>query len=585
MPLLKNAVSWLLGEEKAGGSIEQRSSLENPQTPLSYPAEWLLDLFNGGRTDSGIRVSEMTAFQVSTFLACCDLIAAAVSSMPVHVYEQTVLKSGRAVRRAAYEHELYDLIHYEPNEEMSRMVAFKAYMLHCLAWGNGYQEVQRDAGNGVVAFWPRNPYKTAPYRVRQRTRLNPEPWRPFPSVLEAGTLCYRTTDGIEQGDDSDVGASVGGGRLIVAQDMLAIPGISFDGRIGQSVVQLARQTLGLALATEKYGAKYFSNFARPGGILEMPANVSEPQKLAARNTWQESQGGENAHRTAVLSPGWKFIPVSNNPEEAQAVETKQDLRQQICAMLHVPPHMVGEIDKGRSNTEQLAQEFVTYALHPWLTAIKLEWCRKLFPGKQGRGVDRRYLIDFDRSDMLRPDAASREKYYSTGRQWGFLCANDVRGMENLNPIDHPSGEDFWMPVNMTLAETPLNPNSQDGAGKGVKPADTASARLFARVWDDAAGRVNARDRRDAVAFDRAFRPVLASIVDQWRDVARRDMDIAEIPQVETDEMVRQYLAGLQQRWSDAIDVQDEYSRANRSIRVAVYREAAAAKAKEPAIVH
>src|ERR1700739_4640415 len=101
------------GDKPSFVDYEMRSSLENPQTPLSYPAEWLLDIFNGGRTDSGIRVSELTALQVITFLACVDLIAGKIASLPIHVYERAVGKSGRAAHRVAYEHDYYDLIHIE----------------------------------------------------------------------------------------------------------------------------------------------------------------------------------------------------------------------------------------------------------------------------------------------------------------------------------------------------------------------------------------------------------------------------------------------------------------------------------------
>jgi HK97 family phage portal protein len=269
--------------------LETRSSLENPQTPLSFPAEWLLDMFNGGRTDAGIRVSELTAFQCTTFLACVDLISGSIASLPKHVFERTIVANGRASHRIAYEHGLYDLVNLEPNDEMSRFVFDKAYMAHVLAWGNGYAEVQRDAGNAAVAVWPRNPYKTRPHRLTSAVRLEAEDWRPFPVNLPAGALVYRTTDGVDQYDNSNLDASRGEDRIIPKEDMLHVPGLAFDGRIGQSVVWMARNVLGLALATEKFGAKYFANFARPSGILEGP-NMTGPAKDVAKNSWMEAQG-------------------------------------------------------------------------------------------------------------------------------------------------------------------------------------------------------------------------------------------------------------------------------------------------------
>jgi len=579
MALLTGVFSGLLTDLR-----EKRSGLENPQTPLSYPAEWLLDIWNGGRTDSGIRVSELTAFQVSTFLACCDLIAGAIASLPLHVYERQISKvTGRAIHQAAYDHDLYDLIHVDPNEEMSRSVMLKAHMLHGLAWGNAYIELQRDSGNGVVAMWPRNPYKTKPYRVCQKTVLEPVAWRPYPVTLQAGELCYQTTDGLEQYDESEIDHNLGGSRLIAAADMLAVPGLSFDGRIGQSTVWLARQTLGLALATEKFGAKYFANYARPGGILTLPVNLKDDAKEAAKRSWQEAQGGENSHRVAVMPPGFEWKPMSNNPEESQTIETRRHVRSEICAILHVPPHMVGDVDKGRANTEQLAQEFIQYALQPWLTAIKLEWKRKLFP-PTSRGKNP-YFVDFDLSDMLRPDAASREKYFATGRQWGFLNANDCRAVEKLNPIEDESGEQFWMPVNMTLATTPLDPSSQDGAGNG-KP-DAMRSHMF-RVFEDCAGRIAARDKRDLKAFEGIFGALLDAIRLDCRHSARREMSLDDFPSRETERAIADYLGGLRDRWAAGVpsdQIEPEFRKAWNTIRIAVYREAAAAKAKEPSIVH
>ncbi len=582
MALLTGVFSELLAEQRS--LIERRSSLENPQTPLSYPAEWLLDAWGGGRTDSGIRVSELTAFQVSTFLSCCDLIAGAIASLPFHVYERKISKvTGRSIHAAAYDHELYDLVHVEPNDEMSRSVMIKASLLHGLAWGNSYIELQRDAGNGVSAMWPRNPYKTKPYRVFQKMVLEPVAWRPYPVTLQPGQLCYQTTDGLDQYDESEIDQKLGGGRLIAAEDMLAVPGLSFDGRIGQSTVWLARQTLGLALATEKFGAKYFSNYARPGGILTAPAQMTEPQREQAKRSWQEAQGGENSHRTAMLPSGWEWKPMSNNPEEAQSVETQKQIDRRICAILHVPPHMVGDVDKGRSNTEQLAQEFIQYALQPWLTAIKLEWKRKLFP-RTSRGKNP-YFVDFDLSDMLRPDAASREKYFATGRQWGFLNANDCRAVEKLNPIEDKSGEEFWMPINMTLATTPLDPSSQDGAGNG-KP--DAKRGLMFRMFEDCAGRLAARDKRDLKAVEGIFGSLLDAMHVDCRYDARREMSLGEFPSKESDRAIADYLGGLRDRWAAGVpaeQVEPEFRRAWNTIRIAVYREAGAAKAKEPSVVH
>lgn len=591
MALQTGIFSTLLTEQRNRVAPEQRSSLENPQTPLSYPAEWLLDIFNGGRTDSGIRVSELTAFQASYFLACVDLISGSIAATPAHVYERKIVANGRAAHTIAYDHGLYDMINLEPNEEMSKFVFTKAYMAHVLAWGNGYAEIQRDGGNAPVALWPRNPYKTRPHRLASPMRLDPVPWRPFPVALPAGSLVYRTTDGLDEMDHTDNDAERPGvARFIPVEDMMHVPGLAFDGRIGQSVVWLARQTIGLALATEKFGAKYYANFARPGGILELPSLTPEARDKA-KQSWMEAQGGENAHRVAAMPPGTKFTPMSNKPQESQAVEMEDRLRNKIAAVFHVPPRLVGDNEKGGKNSaEQDGQEFQQITLAPWFAALRMEWKRKLFPSRGiGRTPRSRFYVDFDLTDWQRPDAASREKFYASGRQWAYLNTNDIRAFEKLNPIEEPWAEDYWMPINMTLADTPLDPNHQDGDGDGDKPDDPAAARYikhYSRLFRDAFGRVLARESRDLKLISGAFGPVLFSVRDAWFDMAASQLRVAAKPGADTDRFVGEYLGAMLTRAGDwkveSVDgtAEAELRRAIHALRIAAYREAATLKAKQ-----
>jgi len=587
---------------------EIRSSLENPQTPLSMPAEWLLDIFNGGRTDAGIRVSELTAFQVVTFLTCVDLISGSIAALPFHIYERSLLpESGRAVNRVAYEHLLYNMIHGEPNEEMSRHTFTKTYCAHYLVWGNAYAEIQRDGDNSAMALWPRNPAKTRPYRLLQKQTFQAEPWRPFPVTKPAGALVYRTTDGLDDVDRSDTGAqSVQPERTIMPEDMLHVPGLALDGRIGQSVVYLARNTLGLALATEKFGSKYFANYARPGGILEMPANIAPEAREQAKKSWMEAQGGENSNRVAVLPPGFKWQQTSNSPEDAQSKDLQAFLRNQICAFFHVPPHMAGDVDRSRSNTEQMAQEFVSLALTPVMQAIKQEFKRKLFPNTGvGRKPINNFHVDFDLHYILRPDAASREKYYATGRQWGFLNTNMILELERLNPINEDWAEKFWMPVNMTLTETPIDPSHQDGAGNGqgqeppeaepiegkepdkgktgTDPETKAYLLAYSRLFRASLSRVLHSETGNLTEFKQAFGPVLWSLADLFaREVKGQTTQ-------ETDRFIVDYIGAMKKRgqhWHIASIADEdelgtsELARAVRSIRAAVYRDVADQQALE-----
>jgi HK97 family phage portal protein len=440
--------------------FERRSSLENPQVPLSYPAEWLLDIFNGGRTDSGIRVSEMTALQVGTVYACVNLISNGFSSLPLHVYEK-VVSDHRVAKRVAYSHALYDLLHSEPNAEMTSTALLKVLMIHALLWGNAYAEIERDPNtNQIVGLWPRNPARTRAIRTLKPLLLEGD-------TLPPGTLLYETSDSLMGGSDLSSGTEnpenrTAKRRLILAEDMIHVPGLSLDGRVGQSTVWLARQIIGLSLATEKYGAKFFGNGARPAGVLEIPSAMEDKAIENLRRSWAEGHGGENQFKVAVLEQGVKFTKIAATPEEGQMLATRQHQREDVCAIFSVPLHMVAAQEKGggKSNVEQNSIEFVLYCLQPWLTNFEQEFNRRLFP-KVGRSAGK-YFAHFDTRRLLYPDSESRAKFYSAGKNWGFLSTNDVRELEDMNPVEDGTGDQYWAPVNCQPASMPLT------GGPGMK---------------------------------------------------------------------------------------------------------------------
>jgi HK97 family phage portal protein len=497
-------LGWLVGAER-------RTSLENPSTPLSYPAEWLLDIFNGGRTDSGIRVSEMTALQVSTCLACVQLISSAVGLLPLHVFELVWTEgSERPGKRVAYDHDAYDLLRFQPNPEMTSFSFRKTLQCHALLWGNCYAEIQRDNANRPVALWPRNPAHTRLHRLTQPTVANGE-------RLAAGELVYKTTDGLQQVNEASTEAAE---RTIPADDMFHLPWLALDARVGQSTVWLTRQALGLALATEKYGAKYFGNGARPGGVLTHPGKLDDPARQNLQDSWAQAHGGENAHRIAVLEEGLKFEANSSENEAAQFLQTRQFQKEAVCEIFAVPPHMIGDTGKqNRANTEQIGIEFVTYTLGPWLEQWSQELKRKLFP-RLGRSAGR-YFPKFDTQQLTMPDAASRRNFYATLRQWGVASCDGIRNMEDWNPIGGVVGQTILWPVNMQPAgqEPPEDVEPAPDEPEPPLPDDANRQQrrlvfMYARLFRDAMGRVLARNAPNAETFRAAFGPILAAIADQ-----------------------------------------------------------------------
>lgn len=509
---------------------ELRGTMENPQTPLSFPAEWLLDIFNGGRTDSGIRVSELTALNASTVLACVGIICKAIASLPLHVYS-VEHKEGRRAKQLAPNHDLYKLLHRFPNKEMTSFTLRAVIQLHLLLWGNGYIEIQRNQGGDVIGLWPRNPARTRPVRTTKPEIVQGE-------QVPAFTLIFQTTENFTDQvkndldlNQTDMSTSDGRYRYILAKNMLHMPGLSLDGRLGQNTVQLCRQTIGLALASEKYAAKFFGNGAVPIGLFEIPEEMEPKAQEELRRQWVEAYGGENSNKTAVLSGGTKFTKIANNPEESQLNELRNFQISEIAAIFGVPQHMLPHANGGNPsgsarNLEQQGTDFLNYCLGPWIDTWEQEIDRKLLCATRGR----HYEAVFETRELMFPDAASRQTFYNAGLQWGFLCVNDVRELENLNPISDDWAEKFYITTQvMPRTSGPLPSPVQQ------KP----NARAYKHVFHDALIRATNRRKPDLESYARIFEPILESML---LASGKETRGLSTNPQVQG------VIAGLFQRW-------------------------------------
>jgi HK97 family phage portal protein len=543
-----------------------RSSLENPQTPLSYPAEWLLDIFNGGRTDAGIRVSQLTALQVPTVWSCVDLISGSVACLPLHVYERLLTKDSKPTHkgsRIAYEQPIFDVLHSEPNPEMTSFTFRKVLMLHALLWGNAYAEIVRDNAGRVAELYPLRPWQVRPYRYAPSTE-RPE-----------GELVYRVTDATHENSEVGKDNKSASERELKSANVLHIPGLSLDGRLGQDVIWCVRQCVSISLAAEKQAAKFFGNGARPGGILDVPGNLTPEAKETMRRSWQEAQGGERAHSVAVMTGGIKWTQIDTDPDKAQSLQTREFQRGEICSIFHVPPHMIGDSAKSsRSNVEQMSLEYVNFCLNPWLKAIEQECKRKLF-AKQGQAANK-YFAKFDTRKLTFPDAESKTKFYAAGKQWGVLSTNDIRELEDMNPIEHPSGDVYWMPVNMMDMSKPApvpNPAAPTTTPDPTQEPDVKRyIRSYSSTFKDACGRIQARgNKADADTYRRTFTPM-------FRDIAEVVVDLSHFAGASkpildrVDAFTNDYCGGMSKRNLKPDNQEIELERAVKAIVTATMRE-------------
>ena len=367
-----------------------------------------------GRTTSGKPVNERTAMQTTAVYACVRILAEAVASLPLHVYEY----QDDGGKKLVHDHPLYYLLHDEPNPEMTSFVFRETLMSHLLIWGNAYAQIIRDGAGRVLGLYPLLPDKMEVQRD------------------DRGNIYYVYS---RNSDENPMFKEYGNIKL-KAEDVLHIPGLGFDGLIGYSPIAMAKNAVGMTLACEEYGASFFANGANPGGVLEHPGVLKDPSKV--RESWNSVyRGVNNAHKIAVLEEGMKYQQIGIPPEEAQFLETRKFQINEIARLYRIPPHMVGDLDKSSfSNIEQQSLEFVKYTLDPWVIRWEQSLQRSLLlPGEKGK-----YFIKLNVDGLLRGDYQSRMNGYAVGRQNGWLSANDIREMENMNPIPDEEGGNLYL---------------------------------------------------------------------------------------------------------------------------------------------
>lgn len=367
-----------------------------------------------GRTTSGKPVNERTAMQTTAVYACVRILAEAIASLPLHVYEY----QDDGGKKLVHDHPLYYLLHDEPNPEMTSFVFRETLMSHLLIWGNAYAQIIRDGAGRVLDLYPLLPDKMEVQRD------------------DRGNIYYVYS---RNSDENPMFKEYGNIKL-KAEDVLHIPGLGFDGLIGYSPIAMAKNAVGMTLACEEYGASFFANGANPGGVLEHPGVLKDPSKV--RESWNSVyRGVNNAHKIAVLEEGMKYQQIGIPPEEAQFLETRKFQINEIARLYRIPPHMVGDLDKSSfSNIEQQSLEFVKYTLDPWVIRWEQSLQRSLFlPGEKGK-----YFIKLNVDGLLRGDYQSRMNGYAVGRQNGWFSANDIREMENMNPIPDEEGGNLYL---------------------------------------------------------------------------------------------------------------------------------------------
>ena len=365
-----------------------------------------------GRTHAGKRVTDRTALQHIVVYACVRVLSEAIAQLPLHLY-----KYNEKGKERVPQHPLYFLLHDQPNPEMTSFVFRETLMSHLLIYGNAYAQIIRNGRGDVLGLYPLMPDKMKVDRD------------------EKNRLIYIYS----RYDEANPNLKEQGDILLYADEVLHIPGLGYDGLVGYSPVALAKNAIGISIACEDYGASFFGNNANPSGVLEHPGVIKNPDKL--RDAWHKAYGGRNAHKVAVLEEGVKFTPISIPNNEAQFLETRKFQIEEIARMYRVPLHMIGDLDHATfSNVEHLSLDFVKYSLDPWI----VRWEQSLQKALLSDSEKGKYFIKFNVDGLLRGDYASRMQGYATAKQNGWMSANDIRELEDMNMIPDEEGGNLYL---------------------------------------------------------------------------------------------------------------------------------------------
>lgn len=391
-------------------------AIARPRAESIEDSKELLRAMGGGAMAyTGKFVSPETAMRYSTVMICLRVLSESVASLPCILYKRR--KDGGKDR--ATDHPLYRVLHDQPNAWQTAFTYFAGTMVNLASRGNGYNYVERNSKGQTIGVVPLNP---DPVTITQAMD-----WSPIYTV----TMPDNTR-----------------AKLRPSQ-IHHIVGPMPKGYVGQSMISLAREAIGLGLAAEQFGANFYANGVKPSGILEHPEKLGPIAAETLRSEFSEHNAGlDNSSKPLILEEGMKWVALSITPNEAQFLDTRKFQRSEIAGIFRVPAHLVGDLEKATfSNIEFQTLDFVVHSLRPWLKLWEQSINKDLL-AEYERGE---YFAEFNINDLLRGDFKSRMEGLGLQIQNGFLSPNEARAIENMNPRE--GGDEYWRPANMYPPKT------------------------------------------------------------------------------------------------------------------------------------
>jgi len=428
------------------------ASLENPRYNIGDGA-WL-DGLGGGVADSGVQVTPRTAMTLAPFWQGVSIISGDFATSTANVFRRT----GNGDREIASDHDADFLISDSPNDEMDAFELWRRFVLHSLIWQNGYLYVDRVGGVG-----------------RPLGLYNLLPDRTVPARDSSGTLFYKT--------------EVDGNIVpLKREEVIHVKGLSIENGIGLELVSMARNSLGLSLAAEGFGSKYFANGAQSGGIIEVPQGTTDDAATRLMEGMKKKHTGkDNWFKVMVLRDGAKFHSTTIDAQKSQLTELREHQVRDTARFLNLPPHKLGLTDSVSYNSSEQSQiQYITGCLTHWFSAIRGAAQKKLLTVQERKAKS--HFIDFNTSKLIERDLKTQVEILAIERQNEIINAEEWRRKLNMSPRSDAKAKEY---INPNTKSNSAAPGATEPAPAPVKPKNTLTPAAMA-VCEDAIGRIARR---------------------------------------------------------------------------------------------
>lgn len=393
-------------------------------TPVQSPTATMDWLYS--RSAAGVSVTPLESLSVSTVQACVSLIARALASVPLVLYRKT----SNGGREPAEDHPLYPILHDLSNPLQTAFEVRQLLFVSVLLYGNGYAEIEWGADGYPVALWPLSPDQVTLYTT---------PRRGITYKVHGDTFGYSST-----------------ARWVPAWRMHHLRGLATAGLLGMSPLRAA-DAVGLAKATEEFGARFFAQGARPGYVLSHPGQLSDKAFQRLQSSWNDG-GGDNAHKTKIVEEGIKVEKTGVAPDEAQFLETRAFQVEEICRIFNVSPGLVGaQNTQTYASAEQDMIRFRELTLGPWAKNHRQAIQRDMLTEAERQD----YFVQYKLQSLQMTDLKTRFESHQIGILTGFETPNEVRILEDMNPVQ--GGDSLLRPLNMGVMGEP-DPVAPEQAG-------------------------------------------------------------------------------------------------------------------------